>query len=326
MRAPDSRRLGELIRRIDEVRALSGLQPLDIPAGEKPMESLLAAADSLVFELERNRRRVIETTTLLAALTEVLSVLLVAEQPGPALTSLCQFVRGAFRLDWVFLGLAARDGAGRLEGPLVHRDVDGRAEECEHALDLDGSMNPLRAVLERHRSIHLTGVRAAEVVAGPAGQRLRVLSVLPIGREPAEGTCRLHGGEGHLEPGRLGGEPVPHVAVDLRQVPGLLVLGRYREEPLDGDHLALLESLGVTVGTVLENARLTRRLVEAIRFRDNVLESMVDGLVAVDAEGRVLAMNEVAASLLKLDRAAVLGRPLPAGLLEDDALDEDPLR
>jgi signal transduction histidine kinase len=105
----------------------------------------------------------------------------------------------------------------------------------------------------------------------------------------------------------------------------VLAVGRRGDEALDRDHLALLESLAVSVGTALENARLTQRLGDAIRFREHILESMIDGVVAVDRESRVLVMNEVAENLLLLPRGQALARPFPRGLLEDRDLPGDPL-
>jgi PAS domain S-box-containing protein len=163
-------------------------------------------------------------------------------------------------------------------------------------------------VLATHRPeiLRLAAAQAGalEIGARTAGG-VRMLACLPVGR--AEG---------------IGGEH----DVDSGSTQGVLVLLRFRDDDLDPDHLALLESLAASVATAIDNARLNQRLGEAIRFRDHVLESMLDGVIALDRGGRVLVMNEVAEALLGIARDEALGRILPPGLLVDGDAPGDPFQ
>lgn len=300
-------RLAELIEKIDEVRALSKLPPLGLEARGHPVAVLEEAAVSLLTEVERNRRRLIESTQLLAAISELLSDIVFSGDPEPpALTSLCHFLRGAFRLDWVHLAILDPSGQ-RLVGPVVRVAPGGgvRDGRLVHAWPKEGLVG---RVINQHRSEILPRGEVAPATAelgATTARPLRLLACLPVGR---------------AESSREGaGPPRP------QPVRGVLAFGRSIDEELDPDHLALLESLAASVGTAIDNARLTQRLGDAIRFRDHVLESMRDGVVAVDREGRVLVMNEVAEALLVLPREQVLGRPFPEGLLLDGDLPGDPL-
>jgi PAS domain S-box-containing protein len=309
-------RLAELIRKIDEVRALSNLPPLELGSKaasiEATMEALVEAAAPLATEVEHHRRRLIEATVLLAAISEFLSAIVLAGNPEPALTSLCHFLRGAFRLDWVHLGILDSSGT-QLGGPVVRTEPGGGVRDGRLAQPWPKA-GPLERVMSQHRTeiLRHPELKAAPL-EGPRASALRLVACLPVGRP-----------EPHV-PGLTAPGATSSQALTPDPARGVLVLGRYSAQEFDRNHLALLESLAASVGTALDNARLTQRLGDAIRFRDHVLESMIDGVVAVDREGRVLVMNEVAESLLLLPRQQALGRPFPRGLLEDRDPSGDPL-
>jgi two-component system, NtrC family, nitrogen regulation sensor histidine kinase GlnL len=296
--------LAQLVRKIDEVRALSNLPPLELESGVESEATLVAAAGSLLGEVERHKRRLIETTVLLGALSELLGAMLSAGDPAPALASLVHFLRGAFRLDWVHLALLDPE-TGCLSGPLVCGSDQEEVEEKSALLGGDRASlgEPLLTVLTEHSTEIVAGRAAAQaVIRHPRATALEHLVLLPIG-QPGEGETPAEWGSA-----RAAEDPAGEVR--LAPVRGVLAVGRYAPEPVDGDHLTLLESLAGSIGTALDNARLTRRLREAMRFRQHVLESMIDGVVAVDRERRVLVMNEVAERLLDLVRSEAIGHRL----------------
>ncbi len=301
--------LAQLVRKIDEVRALSNLPPLELETGIESEAALVEAAGSLLGEVERHKRRLIETTVLLGALSELLAAMLSAGDPEPALVSLVHFLRGAFRLDWVHLAFLDPE-TGSLSGPLVCGSGNEEIEEKSAVLG-GGSMAlapPLATVLAVHSTEFVVGRAAAgAVIHHPRAAALEHLVLLPIG-QPGEG-------ETPAEWARAAPQEDPATGLRLAPVRGVLAVGRYTPEPVDGDHLTLLESLAGSIGTALDNARLTRRLREATRFRQHVLESMIDGVVAVDRERRVLVMNEVAERLLDLERGEAIGHRLAPELL-----------
>jgi PAS domain S-box-containing protein len=310
MPSPKPIPLAELVRKIDEVRALSNLPPLELEQGSESEAALLAAAGSLLGEVERHKRRLIETTVLLGALSELIAAMFTAGDPAPALISLAHFLRGAFRLDWVLVGLVD-PGTGCFGGPLVATGKNNETEERSLAIPVPET-GPLARVLAGSRADPIQGPDTASVLAvlgTPSATGLHELVLLPIGRGPI--ASRTGGGPT--------GEPRPE------PVRGCLAVGRLRAEPIDGDHLTLLESLAGSVGVAIENSRLTRRLREAMRFRDHVLESMIDGVVAVDRDRRLLVMNEVAEGLLGLERGAALGESLPADVLKATDAPADPI-
>jgi PAS domain S-box-containing protein len=99
-----------------------------------------------------------------------------------------------------------------------------------------------------------------------------------------------------------------------------------------GDFTAIAEvHAGHEVGDL---ARAFNRMTQSINVRhEQILESMSDGLVAVDRAGNVAEMNRAAESLLGMKRDAALGRdfrgslpPELASALEDSLAGNEPLR
>lgn len=96
-----------------------------------------------------------------------------------------------------------------------------------------------------------------------------------------------------------------------RVVAGALVLAD-PEGPagLDEDVRTSLEALADAAGLVLENVSLSERLGREHGLRDGILQSLASGLVAYDAEGRLLFHNRAALELLgRSSEDLALSRP-----------------
>src|SRR5512145_1945660 len=93
-----------LLRRVDEA---------DGPAGET--ELLLRTAEGLVDELEKARRRLIETNVQLVSLREVAHSMVSSSETEEATQTVTVYLHKAFGFEDVFLGLVHRD-EGVLEG------------------------------------------------------------------------------------------------------------------------------------------------------------------------------------------------------------------
>jgi len=93
-------------------------------------------------------------------------------------------------------------------------------------------------------------------------------------------------------------------------------------DSLSSEDMALLGAVAGQVATALENARLYGRLrdkadeIERLQhFSESVFESLSDGLVVVDLEGRVERWNRRMETLMDVERGRALGRRL-ASLFE----------
>lgn len=78
--------------------------------------------------------------------------------------------------------------------------------------------------------------------------------------------------------------------------------------PPDPSTISLLETVATTAASILEHTALYREIKGAERFRDQVLDAMMNGLVSTDQHGRILYANQRAREILADD--ALLGRRL----------------
>jgi two-component system NtrC family sensor kinase len=98
----------------------------------------------------------------------------------------------------------------------------------------------------------------------------------------------------------------------------VLALGqRSQGEPLSSEDIALLSAVGSHVATALENGRLYRQLqVKASElqrlqeFNENIVESLDNGLVVEDLDGRVVRWNRALSQIYGVAAADATGRRL----------------
>lgn len=94
------------------------------------------------------------------------------------------------------------------------------------------------------------------------------------------------------------------------KVPVLGVLGvtdGFKAASLSRVDLVSVETLGVQLATMLENNRLFAELQQEERFRDDVINSMMTGLLTVDQSGTVLFANQMAETLTGYGQSELKG-------------------
>jgi len=108
---------------------------------------------------------------------------------------------------------------------------------------------------------------------------------------------------------------------------GLLLVGATQPRHFNARDRDLLELSAHQLTMALENGLLFRELMERIRdlsamrqFSANILRDMSDGLLTVDAEGRITTFNPAAERILHYSASQVRGRTLAALLGEDSEM------
>ncbi len=81
------------------------------------------------------------------------------------------------------------------------------------------------------------------------------------------------------------------------------------EEALEPGLVDLFAALAREVGLALENSQLYALSMAEKRFNQAILEEMGDGVLTLDAQGRVATFNRAAERITGWDRREVLGRP-----------------
>ncbi|NOT35305.1 MAG: PAS domain S-box protein [Candidatus Eisenbacteria bacterium] len=335
--------LDDLLRRVDEVRGLAPSSSLATPVAAGDAGALIGVVETLVEELERSHRRLIETNVQLVSLREVASRMVATHDAAGTTRTVTRFLARAFGYPHAFLLLLDRD-RGVLEGTWTA--IEG-GREHNHAFELTarGDRGAALRALWMHRSMLWHDAQRHAPFALPNGHPLdevlaglgsvacvplqRSQSLLPRGEthEVCGARCVL-GDAGMLAPppGRgaddwaLSREERQQHCLQCEWMPvlGLIGLARSRRDvALTAADLTLLESIALSVAPMVENARLTQDLRRSERFRFHVLDSMASALVAVDLQGAVLTINRAAEQLLGWTADEIVGRPFGACAGED---------
>ncbi len=335
--------LRELLRRIEDVRGLSGRADTGVTLDPEDPGALRHALAELVEELEHSHRRLIETNVQLVSLREVASGMVGARDAGETARTVSRYLSHAFGFPEVFLALVDR-GERVLAGTWTSR-AGSRERHVGFQLPLLGDAGGAARALWLNRSIRQHDLLRHPVAVLPEGhplgdllEGLDGLLCVPLQRSQS----LVPGGETHEVCGErcvLGDAgllaPPPGAAAErwayereARQahclecewMPQLGVIGiasRPGLRPIGPDDAMLLESIALSLAPVVENARLAQDLRRSERFREHVLDSMASGLVATDLQGRLLTFNRTAEQLLGHRADEVVGRPLGEVLGEE---------
>jgi len=92
----------------------------------------------------------------------------------------------------------------------------------------------------------------------------------------------------------------------------------FKAAALSDADLVAVETFALQVGTLLENTRLYAELQKEELFRANVMNSMMNGLITVDRDGKVLLMNEPAEKMSGYNAEELRGTA-SGSLFEDDS-------
>jgi len=107
------------------------------------------------------------------------------------------------------------------------------------------------------------------------------------------------------------------------RVPVLGVLGvtdGFKAASLSKVDLVSVETLAVQLSTMLENTRLFQELKHEESFRENVINSMMNGLITIDIDGRIKLANEPAVQLSGYTHDELIG--MSVGYLISDTVTE----
>ena len=279
----DARR--ELALRLDDLRGF-GLLPGGTELGPEGDEStLLEIALSLADALETTQRRVIETSIQILSLRELVAKLLSLRTPEEVAETVALYLQKAFDHDRVLVGILDR-ASSTLEGWTAVRNGESMCRPFQLAGSWQGS---LRDVVEGS-SLRSIGRERPLLDGDMLPGELRPFSGSDLGTYVAH---PLTGRHGH------------------HKILGALVVGN----PAGGqDALELeagtLESVVHAVGTALENVFLQEDVRREEAFRRDIMRNIPSGLIAVDLEGRLLAMNVSAVKLTGFRPEALRGHRL----------------
>lgn len=329
--------LRRLLRRVDEVRGLDALPELPAGSDADDTEALLRTAEGLVDELEKARRRLIETNVQLVSLREVAHSMVSSSEAEEATQTATVYLHRAFGFEDVFLGLVHRD-EGVLEGTWTRRVGTSHASLPFRVPLLGETEGILAKSVWQHRpftihdaSLHPPFTAAADSTLADVLDLIDGFTVVPLQRsrtllapaspvEECDRDCPFSAaarGTWYPPPGANGSwqenrDRTRRRCLDCPQFPvlGVLGVGCRRAVDLASVETALLESIALSVAPVVENARLYHELRRSERFRDHVLNSMSNPLAVINLDGRVLSFNRAAVDLVGVSEEDARSREL----------------
>ena len=306
--------LEALWKRAEEIRALCGLPPIPESAkraAELGPDSAEGLAEILLGDLEGSFRRELATRVQLEGLAELMAFAVRDPERDRPFRTLLQYLGHALNEPTLWLGLLRGNppaftilmagGSGSEPEALAQRvtlrDMDSgwlrwlALGEGEAVLEGDpwgghrgGPWHPI-AIRGEVPSDRLSGGQAACPGSSVEG-RFCALSGAPLqGRAQGVRQCD---------------------ACQFRRVVGLMGL----TGEVDRARLSSVEAIVPSLGALCVNLSLNEALDLEARFREDVIESMPLGVVAVDREGQVLAWNRAAEDILGTPRAVALAHPI----------------
>ncbi|MDI6809536.1 MAG: ATP-binding protein [Candidatus Eisenbacteria bacterium] len=326
-----------LLRRIDDVHGIGALpQKVPFPRG-KELDSLIGVANELADELEKTQRRLLETNIQLLSLREVANSMTAVVDIDKTIETLTSYTQKVFGFSQVFLCVVDKQRRV-LRGKCSRRHGKGmKLHELEIPIKPENGVMS-KSVLRARGSLILDPEASPPFIEGTGSDWAsgdcipRSYAVVPLlaGREekrcyelkscarevcPAyrisDRDCWMMEETRCTHEASFGKVPMYETCVSCSVFPVLGVLGVASsgdDQRLSQGGLGLIESIAEGIGTVVENTRLYQDLKEGERFRENILNSMAGGLIAVDREGKILIFNRMAEKLTKYRKEELEGR------------------
>jgi len=304
-----------LWRRAEEIRSLCGLPPLTgeeagSPDGTTPV-ALESLVELLLRDLETNFRRELATRVQLEGLGELVAFTAKDAEPGSSYRTLVNYLARA--LDEQHLWLGVLDGSP--PAFTIYRSGDPSVADVTVERVPAQWLQPdwLRWIAMGEGNPDLWTSPSSSRKGGPwrpiairgelAGDRLSGEIPVCPGAVVAGTVCALSRtpleemAGGHRACGRC----------EFRHVVALMGV-----EGTDApDQMVKLEAIAPSLGPILVNLGLKEALDLEARFRDEVIENLPLGIVAMDTRGRTVTWNRAAESITGLDREAVRTTPVP---------------
>ena len=303
-----------LLKRVEDLRSFTTLNPSDYSSLDDET-TLSRVCQDLIDALETTHRRLIETDTKLSVVREIAESMLSNVKPEEALQTVSSYMHRVLGMDDVGLWLMNRE-TGLLQGRhTVYGEDEARTSEVVvRPSDLEGKLGEslwhMQTCVMPSEEV---GRRLEIDVSGPG----RGMAVVPLVSSRQWLSCReakkciKQECGAYLErPGfcweasstlcfhEKGFDPSRRrescEKCDVFPLLGMVTAARKGADEMSPGDLSMLESVGFNVSGVLESNRLYGALRVGEEFRQRLLDSMGECLVAFDLCGRLQAFNEAA--------------------------------
>jgi len=260
----------------------------------------------LVSELERKNFQLVEKNIQLLSIKEIGLTLVSSLDESKVVDAVINFLSKGLGYRELFVGIYHDES--RSLNFYTYRDTAGGNDYEETSIrleDVDGllhkSMQMHQSLLIRDPDMHRIGTLEGNALFPDSTMNSYV--IVPLVKSNATQDCGLK------EQCILNLNQVEKVKTASSEefrcpacgrIPILGVLGvtdGFKAASLSKVDLVSVETLAVQLSTMLENTRLFQELRQEESFRENVINSMMNGLITVDIDGKVKLANESAVQL-----------------------------
>jgi PAS domain S-box-containing protein len=316
-----------LLKRVEDLRSFTSLNPSDYSSLDEET-TLGRVCQDLIDALETTHRRLIETDTKLSVVREIAEGMLSNVRPEEALQTVSAYMHRVLGMDDVGLWLMNRE-TGLLEGRhTVYREEEARTLETAFCPgELEGKLG---ASLWRMQTCVVPSKEVNRQLSARFADLDCTMAVVPLVSSRQWLSCRevkkciRQECGAYLETSGFcweasstlcfhekGFDPSRRkefcVKCDVFPLLGMVLAARENLDEMSPGDLSMLESVGYNVSRILESNRLYGALRVGEEFRQRILDSMGECLVAFDLCGRLQAFNKVAETVTGFSAEEVTG-------------------
>jgi PAS domain S-box-containing protein len=264
----------------------------------------------LVSELERKNFQLVEKNIQLLSIKEIGQTLVSSLDESKVVDAVINFLSKGLGYRELFVGIFHEER--QAFNVYTFRDTAGGNSYHETTMPLEAADGLLKKAILMHQPLlirdpemHRLGTLNGESIFPESTMNSYV--VVPLVKSNATQEC------GYREDCILKMNQVQKEKASREKefscpgcgrVPVLGVLGvtdGFKAASLSKVDLVSVETLAVQLSTMLENTSLFQELRQEEAFRENVINSMLNGLITVDVEGRIKLANETAVLLTGYD-------------------------
>lgn len=315
----ESRRMGRKYQSIlDSIQSIQG-EPIGKVSKIDPEhldQTIYRTFKEVVAELERKSFQLVEKNIQLLSIKEIGLTLVSSLDEPKVVDAVINFLSKGLGYREVLIGIYHDDrGAFNL---FTFRDTARGQSYDETTVELTAVDGLLKKSIQMHQSLLIRDPEMhpiGNIDGAPLfeGSTMNSYVVVPLVKSNATQDCGLND-NCILNMNQVEKEQAS-IAGDYRcpgcgRIPVLGVLAvtdGFKATSLSKVDLVSVETLAVQLSTMLENTRLFQELKQEESFRDNVINSMMNGLITVDTEGRIRLANNTAAQLTGYRQDELLG-------------------
>lgn len=311
--------------------SIATVQSESMPALKRPdagtdVDSLMYdSLKEVVTELEKKYFQLVEKNIQLLSLKELGMTIISSVDEMRVVESVTSFLSKGLGFKEFFISIFNPDE--KVFNIYSYREALGERGSARRSVDLKDMGGLLHKAVVTRRPIFIKDpemhpIGTIENDSLFAGSTMSAFVLVPLLKSAASKDC-WNSGDCVLNPGKRAPENdfelVESRCPACKRFPILGVIGvtdGFKAGGLSQVDLVSVETLALQVSTILENTQLYNEIKKGEIFRENVINSMMNGLITTDHDGNIMLSNQTAEKLSGYSRDELSGRSLDSILVD----------